>query len=225
GDHESLVVNHTVDAGNGVAGIRWYEIRGPGSATPTLFQQGTFSPDSNHRWMGSIAMDHAGDIALGYSISSSTRYPSIAYTGRAPAGGRAPADPPGTMEGESILMSGSGSQTGNSSFIRWGDYTSLSIDPVDDCTFWYANEYLTQTGPPPVRTRIGSFRFPSCGSRINTLVSFNATGATFFASANGSTCPGGDFRIAARLTNTSAQPLSNLSVEVTTLTNGNLLEN
>jgi len=219
GDHESLVVNHTVDAGNGVAGIRWYEIRGPGSAAPTLFQQGTFSPDSNHRWMGSAAMDHAGDIALGYSISSVTMYPSIAYTGRVPT------DPPGTMEGESILMNGSGSQTGSSSFIRWGDYTSLSIDPVDDCTFWYANEYLTQTGPPPVRTRLGSFRFPSCGSKINNLVSLNATGVNYFASANGASCPGGEFRIAARLTNTSAQPLSNLSVEVTTLTNGNLLEN
>lgn len=156
GDHESLVVNHTVDGG-GVAGIRWYEIRDPGAAVPTVYQQGTFSPDSEHRWMGSIAMDGVGDIALGYSISSSTVFPSIGFTGRVPS------DPLGVMQAETILFSGTGSKTSSS---RWGDYTSMSIDPVDDCTFWYANEYMTQTGTPPVHTRIASFSFPACTVRV-----------------------------------------------------------
>jgi hypothetical protein len=156
GDHESLVVNHTVDAG-GIAGIRWYEIRDPGAAVPNVYQQGTFSPDSEHRWMGSIAMDGAGDIALGYSISSSSVFPSIGFTGRVPS------DPLGMMQAETILFSGTGSQTGS---LRWGDYTSMAIDPVDDCTFWYANEYLTQTGPPPVHTRIASLSFPACTMRV-----------------------------------------------------------
>jgi hypothetical protein len=157
GDHESLVVNHTVNAGGGVAGIRWYEIRNPSAATPAVYQQGTFSPDSNNRWVGSIAMDHAGDIALGYGVSSSTIYPSINYTGRVPS------DPLGTLETEATLTSGTGSDTMSGvTPARWGYYTSMSIDPVDDCTFWYANEYLTQTSPPPVHTRIGSFKFISC---------------------------------------------------------------
>jgi len=158
GDHESLVVNHTVDAGNGIAGIRWYEIRDPGAAVPTVYQQGTFSPDSEHRWMGSIAMDGAGDIALGYSISSSSVFPSIGFTGRIPS------DPLGMMQAETILFSGTGSKT---EVLRWGDYTSMAIDPVNDCTFWYSNEYLTQTGPPPVHTRIASFSFPTCTTRVN----------------------------------------------------------
>src|SRR4030042_1456485 len=82
GDHEALVLNHTVNAGSGRAGIRWYEVRNPGSS-PTLYQQGTYAPnDTEHRWMGSLAMDHTGDIALGYSASSSSVYPSIRYTGR-----------------------------------------------------------------------------------------------------------------------------------------------
>jgi hypothetical protein len=107
--------------------------------------------------MGSIAMDGAGDIALGYSVSSASLYPSIGFTGRVPS------DPLGMMQKETIIISGTGSQTVS---VRWGDYTSMSIDPVDDCTFWYANEYLTQTGPPPVHTRIASFSFPTCTMRV-----------------------------------------------------------
>jgi len=82
GNHESLVTNQSVDVdGNDHAGIRWYEIRDPGGA-PYIYQQGTYAPDANHRWMGSIAMDRSGNMALGYSVSSSTVYPSIRYTGR-----------------------------------------------------------------------------------------------------------------------------------------------
>jgi hypothetical protein len=155
GDHESLVVNHSVTAGSSV-GVRWYEVRNP-NGTPAVYQQGTYAPDASYRWMGSIAMDHAGDIALGYSVASSTLHPGIRYTGRL-AG-----DPLGSMtQGEGTIIAPNGSQTGN--LNRWGDYTSMSIDPSDDCTFWYANEYLSANGSFNWRTRIGSFKFPSCNS-------------------------------------------------------------
>jgi len=155
GDHESLVVNHSVTAGSSV-GLRWYELRNP-NGTPTVFQQGTFAPDSSYRWMGSIAMDHVGDIALGYSVSSSTLHPAIRYTGRLVG------DPLGTMtQGEGSIIAGAGSQTGN--LNRWGDYTSMSVDPSNDCTFWYTDEYIASNGSFNWHTRIGSFTFPSCNS-------------------------------------------------------------
>ena len=153
GDHESLVVNHSVAAGTS-SGLRWYELRSPGT-TPTVYQQGTYAPDASYRWMGSIAMDHVGDIGLGFSISSSTRKPGIHYTGRL-AG-----DPLGTMtQGEGIVIDGAGAQTGGLS--RWGDYSSMSVDPVDDCTFWYTTEYLKSNGSFNWSTRVGSFKFASC---------------------------------------------------------------
>jgi hypothetical protein len=152
GDHEALVVTHSVTAGSSV-GARWYEIRSP-NGTPTLFQQGTFAPDSTYRWMGSVALDIAGDIALGYSASSSSVYPAVRYTGRVSS------DPAGSMESEASIIGGTGSESGTS---RWGDYSSMSIDPADDCTFWYTTEYLTTTGSS-WRTRIGSFKFANCGS-------------------------------------------------------------
>jgi hypothetical protein len=154
GDHESLVTNHSVTANGGV-GVRWYEIRNP-SGSPVLYQQGTFAPDSQYRWMGSIAMDHSGDIALGYSLSSSSTHPSIRYTGRMPT------DPPGTMEEEREIVAGTGSQTNG--LNRWGDYSSMSIDPIDDCTFYYTNQYIPSDGSFNWNTQIASFRFPDCGS-------------------------------------------------------------
>jgi hypothetical protein len=152
GDHEALVVSHSVTAGSSV-GMRWYELRPSGGAL-AVFQQGTYAPDSAWRWMGSIAMDKSNDMGLGYSASSSTLHPQIRYTGRL-AG-----DPLNAMpQGEATLLSGAGSQTGGS---RWGDYTEMSIDPADGCTFWYVNEYIPATGAN-WHTRIGSFKFPSCG--------------------------------------------------------------
>src|SRR5579864_6210952 len=132
GDHEALVVNHSITAGSSV-GIRWYELRSPGG-TPTLFQQGTFAPDANFRWMGSAAMDQAGNLAIGYSISSSTLNPGIRFAGRSPS------DPLGSLGSEIDITDGTGSQSGG--LTRWGDYSSLSLDPVDDCTMWYTTEYL-----------------------------------------------------------------------------------
>ncbi len=172
GDHESLVVNHTVDAGGGRAGIRWYEVRDPGG-TPVIYQQGTYAPsDGLHRWMGSIAMDRMGNMALGYSVSSSSVYPSIRYTGRL-AG-----DPLGTMsQGEVEVIAGSGSQT--SSYARWGDYSMMGIDPLDDCTFWYTQEYIQTTGYANWQTRIAAFRFPGCSAATEGTLTgtvYDATG-------------------------------------------------
>jgi CARDB protein/Calx-beta domain-containing protein len=157
GDHESLVVNHTVDVdGTDHAGVRWYEVRSPGSA-PVVYQQGTYAPDANHRWMGSVAMDRTGNMALGYSVSGTTTFPSIRYTGRLAT------DPPGVMtQGEADMMVGSGSQLHTSG--RWGDYSLLAVDPIDQCTFWYTQEYLTASTSAGWQTRVGAFAFPSCTS-------------------------------------------------------------
>src|SRR5438552_1879821 len=153
GDHEALVVNHSVAPTAGGGGVRWYEIRSPGGS-PTVYQQSTFAPDARYRWMGSAAMDRVGDIAVGYSVASATMNPAIAYTGRTPT------DPLGTLDAETILISGTGSQL--SGLKRWGDYSSMAIDPVDDCTFWYTTEYLTASGTFNWHTRVGTFKFANC---------------------------------------------------------------
>ncbi len=168
GSYESLVVSHSVNvASSGTqAGFRWYEVRSP-NGTPAIYQQGSFAPNADHRWMPSIAMDRDGNIGLVYSISNSTSiYPSIRYTGRLAS------DPLGTLpQGETTLISGSGSQTGTAS--RWGDYAMISVDPVDDCTFWMTTEYMPSTGSAPWKTRIGAFKFPSCGGVVPTATPTN----------------------------------------------------
>jgi Carboxypeptidase regulatory-like domain len=158
--HEALVVNQSVSV-NGVTSVRWYELRNASgqsmkSATPVVVQQGTLSTaDGIHRWMGSIAMDKAGDMALGYSASSATLNPSVRMTGRLVG------DAAGTMQTETILRAGTGSQLPNLS--RWGDYSAMTVDPVDDCTFWYTSEYLKTNGTWNWNTWIASFKFDSCG--------------------------------------------------------------
>jgi hypothetical protein len=158
--YESLVTNQSVEATPGVAGARWYEIRRDENGTYSIYQQGTYDPgDGVHRWMGSIAMDKKGNMALGYSVvNGTTVFPGIRYTGRL-AG-----DPLGQMTlGEGTIINGSGVQTNTNS--RWGDYTDMTVDPTDDCTFWYVNEYYQTTEPPPDRkwqTRIASFKLPGC---------------------------------------------------------------
>jgi hypothetical protein len=153
GGTEYLVVNHSVTAGSSV-GVRWYQILSP-SGTPTVAQQGTFAPDSTFRWMGSIAMDQSGNIAMGYSASSSSIHPAVRYTGRVPS------DPSGMMESEDSIIEGAGSQTGG--LTRWGDYSGISIDPGDDCTFFYTTEYIPSNGSFNWNTRIASFKFIGCG--------------------------------------------------------------
>jgi hypothetical protein len=159
GTHESLVTNHTVDAnGNDLAGIRWYELRRPPAGSWSILQQGTHSPDATHRWMGSLAMDSRGQLALGYGVSSGTVSPGIR------AATRLTSDPPGTLGPEFPLVNGSGSQTHGSS--RWGNYSSMDVDPVDDCTFWYTTEYYATTSAAGWKTRVSSFRLPSCGPAV-----------------------------------------------------------
>lgn len=156
GTHETLLGNLVTDV-NGAdrGGIRWFELRRatPGAGAWTLYQEGTYAPpDGQSRWMGSIAMDGAGNIALGYSASGPDNYPSIRYTGRTPA------DLGGTLpQGETIIQAGTGANNSN----RWGDYSAMSVDPADDCTFWHTNMYsLASTN---WATRIASMRFDDCG--------------------------------------------------------------
>jgi hypothetical protein len=177
--HEALLVSHNVNAASsGVqAGVRWYEVRNPNGAA-TIYQQGTFAPDGNNRWAPSLAFDGSGDIAAGYSVSSSSIFPSLRYAGRLVS------DPLGTLpQGETTLIAGSGAQTGTSS--RWGDYAMLSIDPTDDCTFWFTSEYMATTGTASWQTRIGAFKFPACGASTNGTET--ADTASSDRSAEGST--------------------------------------
>ena len=194
GDHESLVVDHSVVAGSSV-GVRWYELRNP-NGTPTVYQQGTYAPDSLYRWMGSAAMDHVGDIALGYSVSSSTSFPGIRYTGRL-AG-----DPLGTMtQGEGTIVNGGGSQSGNN-LSRWGDYTSMSVDPSDDCTFWYTNQYIASNGAFNWHTRIGSFKLPGCGAASDFSLAASPSSLSVAQGASGQST------ISTAITSGSAQTVS-----------------
>jgi hypothetical protein len=160
GTYESMVTNQSVEALPGAAGVRWYEIRRT-NGSYSIHQQGTYAPgDGVHRWMGSIAMDKNGNMGLGYSVvNGTTVFPGIRYTGRL-AG-----DPAGQMTvAEGTIVNGSGVQTTTNS--RWGDYTSMNVDPVDDCTFWYVNEYYTAAGQASSlagwQTRIASFKLPGC---------------------------------------------------------------
>lgn len=195
--HESMVVTHSI-----TTGIRWYEIQNP-NTSPTIFQQGTFAPDSSTRWMGSIAMDQAGDIALGYSVSSSSLHPSVFYTGRVPG------DAAGSMESEASIVNGTGSQTGG--LTRWGDYSAMSVDPVDDCTFWYTQEYMKTTGSFNWNTRIANFKFPSCGGGGGTpAVTLAPTSLKFAATVLNTTTAGK----VVTLTNTGTGTLNINSITV-----------
>jgi hypothetical protein len=154
-DHWSMVASGTVGV-SGIAGIRWYELRKTGTNPWSVYQQSTFSPDDNYRWMGSIAMDSSGNIALGYSVSSSTMFPSIRYCGRMSS------DPLNTMTiNESGIMNGGGSQTNtwSGSPSRWGDYSCMNVDPTSPMTFWYTQEYYATTSQAGWKTRVGSFSF------------------------------------------------------------------
>ncbi len=149
---QSLWVSRTAKVSNSSYGIRWYEIRNM-SATPSVYQQGTYAPNAAYRWMPSLAVDKFGNMAVGYSVSTSTMYPAIRYAGRLST------DALGTLgQTEQTMFAGTGAQT---SYNRWGDYASMSVDPVDDCTFWFTTEYYETTGTN-WQTRIGSFKFPGC---------------------------------------------------------------
>ncbi len=158
GDHEALVLNHAVKIGTNkrtsYTGTRWYELRNLSAATPTVYQQSTFAPDTTSRWMGSAAMDKMGNMAVGYSTSSSTLKPGLRYATRLAS------DALNTLSNETTVIQGAGAQTGT--LHRWGDYSAMSIDPVDDCTFWYASEYIKADGTFNWSTRLASFKIAGC---------------------------------------------------------------
>jgi uncharacterized repeat protein (TIGR01451 family) len=196
--NEALVGNQSVSSG-GVAGIRWFEINHATSGTPVFTQQSTYQPDTTWRWMGSAAMDRQSNLAVGFSASSASINPQIRYAGRL-AG-----DPVNTLaQGEAHLFDGTGSQTGTSN--RWGDYSDLTVDPVDDCTFWYTTEYYSTTGTFSWRTRIGNFKFPSCTAPAGENVSIVKT-----ADAS-SVDPGDQIGFNVTLTNSGADPATGLAV-------------
>src|SRR5271157_3022711 len=200
GSHESLVVNHSV-AVSGGGGVRWYEIQNPLGTPPILAQQGTFAPpDLTYRWMGSVAMDQVGDLAVGYSKSSSLVYPSIAFAGRVPT------DPAGTLETETDVVDGSGSQTGT--LHRWGDYSAMTVDPTDDCTFWYTQEYIKTNGTFNWNTRITSFKFPGCPSSGGGSVTLTPNSLNFGNQTVGQPSP----PQAVTLTNNQSVPLSSIMI-------------
>src|SRR5450759_346148 len=196
GTHESVVVNQTVQGSGGAAGptaLRWYELRFA-SGTPSIYQQGTFEPpDLRYRWLGSMAQDQAGDMALGYSTSSSTTYPAIAWAGRLGT------DALNTMsQPEAIIATGLAYEA---SLSRWGDFSSMQIDPSDDCTFCYTNELYNAAGATTWDTRISSTKFPSCASNVFSLGAAPAA-LSVTRDASGSTT------ITTSLTKGSAEALS-----------------
>jgi GH18 family chitinase len=153
GTHEAIVATHSVNSAAGGGGVRWYEFRLDSLRQPQLFQQGTYAPDRFYRWMGSIGMDRHGNIAVGYSFGGTPHYPGQRLAARL-AG-----DPPGRLTvREAVLVHGQASQQ---STLRWEDYTTLALDPTDDCTFWYVGDYL-KAGQTGYTTRIGAFRLPGC---------------------------------------------------------------
>ncbi len=195
GTHESLAVNHSVNAAVNPAfraGVRYYEIRKTSpSGAYAVQEQGTMSGapgDTTHRWMGSAAMNAAGSLAVGYSVSSTSVFPGIRYAGRL-AG-----DPAGSLaHGEATLVNGTSSQTHSSG--RWGDYSDLTVDPIDDCTFWYTQQYITGAAAPDNtrwHTRVGAFQFGPCpavpkGVLTGTVTS--SVGGTPIANASVSAGP------------------------------------
>jgi hypothetical protein len=183
GDHNVMVVNHSVGLAGSSVGVRWYELRQPSTGGAfALYQQGTYAPDSAYRWMGSAAMDGAGNIAIGYSKSSSSVYPSIAFAGRTPG------MTPGSLGTETVLVAGKGAQT---TYNRWGDYTALRIDPDDDTTFWYTNEYYTKNSlffNFNWSTAIASFTVGAAGgSTPDFSLAASPTALTVKRGSNGST--------------------------------------
>ena len=157
--NESVVANYSVNSG-GVAGVRWFELKNVTNGPVTVNQESTYQPDTTWRWMGSVAMDHSGDLAVGFSASSPTINPQLRYAGRLST------DPPSTLaQGEAHLFDGTGSQSGTSS--RWGDYSDMTVDPVDDTTMWYTNEYYATNSSFNWRTRIGTFRINPAQPLVN----------------------------------------------------------
>lgn len=201
-DHDRAVVSHAV-ANAGTVAVRWYELYDP-AGTVTLNQQGTFAPDTTYRWMSSVAEDKNANIGMGYSASSSTVNPAVRFTGRVPS------DPLGSMETEASIIEGGGSQSGGSSANRWGDYTAMQVDPTDDCTFWYVNEYQTVTGYENWTTRIASFKFDGCGGGSGPVMSLAPTSLKWGKILVGTTAAGKK-KVTATNTGSSTLTITNIA--------------
>ena len=188
GDHEALVGNFTVSV-SGIAGVRWFELRGVSNGPESVFQEGTYSPDSTNRWLGSAAMNGAGDLAVGFSASDATIFPQIRYAGRLKN------DPVGTLaQGEAHLYDGTGAQINTSN--RWGDYSDLTVDPTDDTTFWYTNEYYDSTSSFNWRTRIGSFKISNgSGGGIVLTATHRTQGRKSQVTLNWTPADGGNINV------------------------------
>lgn len=165
GAYQTLVGNFTTDDNNANhAAIRWFELRKMGAGAWTLKQEGTHSPDGDNRFIGSIAMDQVGNIALGYTTSSAATFPDVRFATRSAD------DLPGTLQPEVTMQASNGSQTG---VERWGDYSAMTVDPGDDCTFYYTTEYMPTQGQEWA-TIVGKFRMPNCGGKDNGAACANA---------------------------------------------------
>jgi hypothetical protein len=163
GTHEVVVGSFVVDVATNVGGVRWFEVRRSGAGPFTLFQEGTISPDTTNRWMSSIAMDGTGNIAVGYNVVSTSVFPGLRYTGRVST------DPLGTMAPEQLIVNGTASSGTN----RYGDYSSLNVDPINECTFWWTGEYNTSGS---WSTRIATFSFPTPSECVPVPVSLQSFG-------------------------------------------------
>ncbi len=190
GSYAAMVSNFTVDTdGSDHAGIRWFEVRKTGATPWSLYQEGTFAPDAEHRFMGSMAMDGSGNIALGYTLSGNNTMPALAYATRLST------DPLGTLQSEAILYPGGGSQISGAD--RWGDYSAMNVDPTDNCTFWFTSEYHNVNDTAfDWNTRIGTFRIPGCTGALG------ATGTLTGLIDNGTTGITGAIAAATNVTGT-----------------------
>ena len=165
------------------AAVRWEELRRNGAGAVSVFDQGTHAPDpvsgtGRNRWMGSIAQDYLGNIGVGFSRSGpgAGEFPDIVWAGR--TGGQVAA---GTLnEGEATMKASTGYQ--NATNNRWGDYSAMNVDPIDDCTFWYTQEWrdaayngTTNSDPFKWSTQIGSFKFPGCAAAPKGQIASNVT--------------------------------------------------
>jgi hypothetical protein len=180
GGVESLWNAHTVRGSSSLqSAVRYYQVKVTGGDIEATATQGaTWNPDSSNRFIPSVAVDRAGDMALGYSVSSSTLFPAIRYAGRLST------DPVNVInQTENTFIEGSGSQVGScgGTCTRWGDYSAMTLDP-DGCTFWYTSEYYVGSGLDH-HTRIGSFSFPAC-TKTNQTIVFGALADKTFGDAD-----------------------------------------
>jgi hypothetical protein len=156
GNQQSIVAVHSVNTSAHGGGVRWYELRLDRRGDPKVYQEGTYAPGGDFRWMGSPAMDAHGNIGIGYSFGGPDTFVGQRFAGRL-AG-----DPKGILTlRESVLAKGGAAQTNT---LRWEDYSQTAVDPNDDCTIWYVGDFYREHATR-YSSRIGAFRFPGCSGQ------------------------------------------------------------